>query len=238
MPGHISLYIDTVSLYSWFATTYLLSQRALLLSHNISITLHPFFLGAIQVSTANVPPFKIPAKAKYTTFDGPRAAAHFGLEYSGPPAVFPMASLAAQRCLVAVREVFGELLFEGVLVGMFEAVWRDGRDLGDLLVLRDVLVEILEGLGIGQEVDVDMVLQRIKEKGTKDRLNQITAEALELGAFGAPFLNVKKWEDGEREDDVRGEPFFGSDRFEFIFDYLGLPLQRMRVLRKDEKANL
>ena len=234
MPGHIDLYTDTVSLYSWFAITYLLSQRDLLQSHNVTLTLHPFFLGAVQVTTGNVPPFKIPAKAKYMAFDGPRAASHFGLEYKRAPAFFPMASLAAQRCLIVIQDSFGADVFEGVTLGMFQAVWQDGRDLGDNTILRDVLDELLSKFGIGKNGEVDMVLQEIQNKATKDKLSQNTAEALELGAFGAPFMNVKRWKDGEDGKEVKGASFFGSDRFEFIFDYLGLPLQRMRILRKDE----
>ena len=152
-----------------------------------------------------------------------------------------MASLAAQRCLVVIRDLYGENVFEGVTLGMFQAVWQDQRDLGDKAILRDVLGELLTKFGFGGDGEVDSVLQEIQNKGTKDKLSKITAGALELGAFGAPFMNVKRWKDGENEMDVKGESFFGSDRFEFIFDYLGLPLQRMRILEKyelTEKAKL
>ena len=46
----------------------------------------------------------------------------------------------------------------------------------------------------------------------KTKLNEMTKQALDLGAFGAPFFSVTKFgKEGEGSELV--EPFFGSDRY-------------------------
>lgn len=47
------------------------------------------------------------------------------------------------------------------------------------------------------------------EKEWKDKLLENTSKALELGAFGAPWMWVQN-------KDGKEEPFFGSDRYVFF----------------------
>ncbi|KAF7355355.1 Glutathione S-transferase kappa [Mycena sanguinolenta] len=54
------------------------------------------------------------------------------------------------------------------------------------------------------------------------------AEVLDQGAFGAPWLWV-------RDATGKEEPFFGSDRFHFVWQYLGLPWKDIELLPKQAK---
>ena len=40
--------------------------------------------------TGNTPPFKLPAKGQYLTFDRKRAATHFGVPFRSTPSFFPV----------------------------------------------------------------------------------------------------------------------------------------------------
>lgn len=62
----------------------------------------------------------------------------------------------------------------------------------------------------------------------KQELTHNTQRAIELGAFGAPFF----WVRNERGQE---EPFFGSDRFHFMWDFLGIPWSDIAI---QEKARL
>jgi 2-hydroxychromene-2-carboxylate isomerase len=68
-------------------------------------------------------------------------------------------------------------------------------------------------------------------KEIKDLLSSVTKEALDKGAFGAPWFWVTN-------DVGASEPFFGSDRFHFIYKFLGLPYQDVALLPPGDKAKL
>lgn len=71
-------------------------------------------------------------------------------------------------------------------------------------------------------------MRKATEKEWKDRLTGNTKEALDQGAFGAPWMWVTN---------AKGvsEPFFGSDRFHFMWEFLGLPWQDLAILPKGAK---
>ncbi|KAI1466991.1 thioredoxin-like protein [Daldinia caldariorum] len=58
----------------------------------------------------------------------------------------------------------------------------------------------------------------------KAKLRATTQEALERGAFGAPWMWVTHGTTG------RGEPFFGSDRWSHVYAFLGLPYRDVELL--------
>lgn len=66
------------------------------------------------------------------------------------------------------------------------------------------------------------------EQQWKDKLTVNTKEVLDQGAFGAPWFWVTN-EQGKEE------PFFGSDRFHFMWEFLGLPWQDITILPKGTK---
>lgn len=71
--------------------------------------------------------------------------------------------------------------------------------------------------------EVERIMQATSSKEIKDLLTATTKEALDHGAFGAPWFWVTNAAGAS-------EPFFGSDRFHFIYKFLGLPYQDVALL--------
>lgn len=56
----------------------------------------------------------------------------------------------------------------------------------------------------------------------------------EQSASRCPWFWMAKFDTGE----AKGEPFFGSDRFHFMWEHLELPWDEVKLLSKDAKAHL
>lgn len=73
------------------------------------------------------------------------------------------------------------------------------------------------------EVEVREILQATADPKIKEELTKTTARAVEeLGAFGCPWFWVRN---GKGEE----EPFFGSDRFHYIWEFLDIPHKRLEL---------
>lgn len=72
--------------------------------------------------------------------------------------------------------------------------------------------------------EVEEILRAAASPEYKDALRQTTETALKLGAFGAPWLWVTN------EATKQSEPFFGSDRWNHVYEFLGLPYQDVTLL--------
>jgi glutathione S-transferase kappa 1 len=106
--------------------------------------------------------------------------------------------------------------------------------------------------------EIQSILKAAATAPVKDRLKETTDYCVkELGAFGCPYFWVinderssgsssysgtpsssssqpgaARWRKIERNDG--GEPFFGSDRWHYIWEYLDIPWSDVRVLRVGE----
>ena len=72
-------------------------------------------------------------------------------------------------------------------------------------------------------------MAKAADKEWKDMLLSNTKDALDQGAFGAPWMWVRNYEGKE-------EPFFGSDRFHFMWEFLGLPWTDLGILPKGSEG--
>ena len=122
-----------------------------------------------------------------------RCAKHLGVGFTMPPD-FPVNSTPLLRgCFVA--EEAGKL--DAYIDAVFNAIWRDGRNLNDLAEFHSVLSE----LGF----DAPAFAQEIQAEPIKARLKELTDEAVSRGAFGSPTIFVG----GD-------EMFFGQDRLDYV----------------------
>lgn len=72
--------------------------------------------------------------------------------------------------------------------------------------------------------EAEEVIKAAQSPEIKQALNDTTKHAVEdLGAFGCPWFWVH---DGKGN----AEPFFGSDRFHYMWDYLDIPHRDLEVL--------
>lgn len=190
----VEVYFDCSS--PW---TYLAFHRLapLVEDARVALTWKPILVGGIfntvnpSVYAARENP--VPAKRRYATKDLQDWAAHCGIRIEWP-SIFPVNSVKAMRgCLVADAE--GRLV--PFARAVFEAYWRDDRDISR----DDVLADLCDRVSLEREA----FFAAIAWPETKQRLKDQTDELMRRGGFGSPTIFV----DG---DDM----YFGNDRLPLI----------------------
>ncbi|KAH8909636.1 thioredoxin-like protein [Coniochaeta sp. PMI_546] len=238
MGGKIEAYIDLASLYSYITFVILQDARDTLRLHSVEVEYHPVFLGAINNGSGNKPPWTLPAKAAYGwRYDGTRSLERVGLSHLQPPADMMAAGMTVlpMRALSFIKTRYSRETFETAFCYLFHCFWAPPNlNLSDPANLTKALCDVRAGFqGIHNRGDssaplfnlheVDAIMQATQTKEMKDLLRTTTQQALDRGAFGAPWIWVTN-SAGE------SEPFFGSDRFHFIYKFLGLPYRDVTLL--------
>lgn len=135
----------------------------------------------------------IPAKDAYYKKDMADWARYEGVELISP-SVFPLNSVRPMRgCFVALDQ--GRL--PAYARGCFEAYWRDDQDISQ--------PELLAAIAAKAGMDPQDFLAVIQQDAVKQKLFDVTDEAIARGVFGSPTFFL----DG---DDM----YFGNDRLELI----------------------
>ncbi len=127
--------------------------------------------------------------------DVARWAAKLGVPMNPPP-ITTEPTKAGAASLLAEREG----LLRAYVVEVMRAEWGEGRDIGEIEVLRDVARRV--GL------DPDALTEAAEDPENHAVLENNAAEARDRGVFGVPTFIV-------------GEEFFwGNDRLDFLRDHL------------------
>ncbi|KAJ4362206.1 hypothetical protein N0V95_001450 [Ascochyta clinopodiicola] len=129
----------------------------------------------------NKPPWTLPAKAAYSSYDSSRAKRYFGAEDVKTPDFFPILSLLPQRALGFIKEQHPQA-FISAFLDIFEAMWKNGKDVS----VPATLVETLKSRFSPEEVKT--ILASANSAPFKQRLNDNTKTALDRGAFGCPWF--------------------------------------------------
>ena len=189
MARTLEFYFDYGSPYSYLADTQVeaVAERA-----GATLQRKPMLLGGVFKATGNASPMTVALKSKWSAFDMPRWAKHYGVPFNRNP-YFPVNTLALMRG-AAAAEIDG--VFETYHPAMYKAMWVDGRNLNDI----NEVAAVLTAAGL----DARKFGQRIQDQDVKDRLKETTEKAVERGVFGAPTMFV--------EDKM----FFGNDRLPFV----------------------
>jgi 2-hydroxychromene-2-carboxylate isomerase len=140
----------------------------------------------------------VPAKQAYLQKDLQDWARHSGLSITFPPSVFPVNSVKAMRGCILL-EPRGQLVVFAQAV--FEAYWRDNRDVSN----DAVLAEICESIG----VPVTEFFAGITQREIKQQLKTNTDELMQRGGFGSPTVFING-----------GDMYFGNDRLPLIREAL------------------
>jgi len=185
----IEFWYEFASTYSYLAAMRIEATAA---DAGVAVEWRPFLLGPIfHAQGWDNSPFNIyPTKGRYMVRDMERLAAERGLRFALPKP-FPQNSLLAARlALVGAEEGWIAPFTRSV----FTAEFANGAQIAD----RSVLASLLDGL----RLDSQRLLSRTEQPEIKDRLKRQTANAQELGIFGAPSFVCG------------GELFWGDDRLE------------------------
>jgi 2-hydroxychromene-2-carboxylate isomerase len=162
----------------------------------VEVAWRPFLLGPILAAQGLTDsPFNLyPAKGRYMVRDLERTCAALGLPFAMPDP-FPQNGLYAARLALLGAEQGWTAEFSRAV---YLAEFGEGADISDAATMTG----ILSGLGL----DAKDCLARIQETALKDRLRAQTAEAQDLGIFGAPSFIAG------------GELFWGNDRLDQALD--------------------
>ncbi len=152
----------------------------------------PMLLGAVFKATGNASPASVPAKGKYIFVDFKRFADSYGVPLETNP-FFPIITTTLMR-MVAGLQMRSDARMHEFMDTIFKAIWVDAMNLNAPEVLEQVLREA--------HFDPVELLQLANEQATKDRLKDITTQAVDRGVFGAPTFFVGQ------------EMFWGQDRIE------------------------
>jgi 2-hydroxychromene-2-carboxylate isomerase len=152
----------------------------------------PMLLGAVFKATGNASPASVPAKGKYIFVDFKRFADSYGVPLETNP-FFPIFTTTLMRMLTGLQMRSDARMHE-FMDTIFKAIWVDAMNLNAPEVVEQVLREA--------HFDPIDLLQLANEQTTKDRLKDITTQAVDRGVFGAPTFFVGQ------------DMFWGQDRIE------------------------
>ena len=147
------------------------------------IDYQPMLLGGVFQAVGNTSPASIAAKGKWLFGDLSNYAAKYGLPFAMNPN-FRVNTLALMRgAIVAQRR--DELV--AYSDAMFNAVWRDEKDMADIAVVGATLTEA--GL------DAQAYGEGMQDQAIKDALKAQVERAVAKGVFGAPtfFVGEQMW---------------------------------------------
>lgn len=135
----------------------------------------------------------VPAKAIWTGKDLQDWARMSGITINWP-SIFPVNSVKAMRgCFLAIDA--GKLVPYATRV--FEAYWRDDKDIAD----DRVLIEIVDEVGL----DRSAFFEGIADPAIKARFRDTTQEVMDRGGFGSPTMFIN-------DTDM----YFGNDRLPLV----------------------
>ena len=190
MTTTVEFYFDVGS-----PTAYLAHKRLqqLQAQYGCKILYHPILLGGLFKATGNSSPISVPAKGRYMMAeDLPRYAALYDVPLNNN-SYFPINTLNLMRGAVAALNTE---YFADYINTVFNAIWVDGKNMGDI----DVVTEVLGSA----ELNVNVILASTQDPDVKAALIKNTELGVQRGLFGAPTMFVE------------GEMFFGQDRLQFI----------------------
>lgn len=140
----------------------------------------PMLLGGVFKATGNVSPASVPAKGKYIFVDFKRFADSYDVPLETNP-YFPIITTTLMRMLTGLQMRSDARMHEFMDV-IFKAIWVDALNLNDPEVLTSVLTKA--------QFDPAELLALANEQATKDKLKDVTIQAVERGVFGAPTFFV------------------------------------------------
>jgi 2-hydroxychromene-2-carboxylate isomerase len=196
MTGRVEFFFDYGSPYSYIADANL---PGLLERTGAEVVYRPMLLGGVFKATGNQSPAleSCEAKRNYGGANLSRWVQRLDLPFRMNPH-FPINTITLMRGAIAAQR---EETFNAYHAAIFPAMWRDGLDMGQEPVLREVLTSA--------GIDSDRILALAIDDDVKSALRSATEEAVSRGAFGAPsFL-------------LGDQLFFGADHMAYLEEALG-----------------
>ncbi len=186
---HLTFYLDFISPYAWLAFDKL---PVVLMGHSYSVTYKPILFAALLKHHGQLGPAEIDAKRDWTYRQVQWLAHRQGVALQ-MPAAHPFNPLPLLRLATACG-VHG-LPNRYVCETLFRHVWQGGADATDPARLQALAAALAPAHDTGSEA-------------VKAQLKSHTDEAMALGVFGVPTIEVD------------GKLFWGFDALPMLRDYL------------------
>ncbi|MDB9898516.1 2-hydroxychromene-2-carboxylate isomerase [Gammaproteobacteria bacterium] len=161
----------------------------------------PCLLGGIMKLSGNQPPFvafaDIKNKNNYQFIEIERFIKQHKLEKYKFNSHFPQNTVNVQRGALAAQELG---IFDEYIEVMICAMWEEDKNLSDLDVLQETL--------INNKLDAGAIIKIVTSQECKDKLIKNTSEAVDKGAFGVPTFFIDE------------QIFFGKDHLYQLEEYI------------------
>jgi 2-hydroxychromene-2-carboxylate isomerase len=153
----------------------------------------PILLGGIFKATNNASPAvtlkDVKNKREYAGIETKRFIAKHGITTFKSNPFFPVNTLQLMRGAVAAQV---EGVFEPYFKAVYHHMWEEPKKMDDPAVVREAL--------ISSGIDADKIIARSQDPEVKNKLMELTQNAVGRGAFGSPTFFVGN------------EMFFGKDQ--------------------------
>ncbi len=195
MSAPIEFYFDFSSPYGYLASECIddMADR-----HDRDVIWRPFLMGVAMKVTGSSPVVNRPMLGEYSRRDMVRSARRHKVPFQFPDP-FPIATVAACRAVYWMERTDADGA-RPLAKALYRAYFADGRNISEAEVVADVAAE--------SGADRAALLAGVQEPAIKDRLKEVTNDAIERGIFGSPFFIVD------------GEPFWGHDRMDEVDRWL------------------
>jgi len=153
----------------------------------------PILLGGIFKATNNASPAvtlkDVKNKREYAGIETQRFIRKHGITSFKSNPFFPVNTLQLMRGAVAAQV---EGVFQPYFKAVYHHMWEAPKKMDDPAVMREAL--------ISSGIDADKIIARSQDPQVKNKLMELTQNAVERGAFGSPTFFVGN------------EMFFGKDQ--------------------------
>ena len=195
MSSPIDFYFDFSSPYGYLAAQRIDSLAA---EHDRKVHWHPFLLGAALKVTGGQPLVFRDLLREYGPHDLERCARQHNIPYR-MPSTFPVPTQAAARTYWWLHER-DESAAKALAKTLYSAYFAEDRNISEPEVVLDIAAECGH--------DRQALAAALQTESVKNRLKDVTGDAIKKGVFGSPYFIV---------DD---EPFWGHDRLEQMAEWL------------------
>ena len=177
MTKSIEFYFDFSSPYAFIGYKEI---KQLEKKNSIKIKYMPIFLGGLHNSAGITPAAFIDLKSKYMIEDTKLICKKKKISFNFN-SYFPIKTVNFMRgVIIAEKENFEKIYIEKI----FNAIWKDGLNMNDPIVIEKVLKNI--------DLNPEIFLSKAKNEEIKKKLRKMTDDALKRGIFGAPTFVVNK----------------------------------------------
>ena len=191
MTKFIDFYFDFSSPYAYIGYKEI---KKLEKKNSFKIKFMPIFLGGLHNSAGITPAAFIKLKSKYMIEDTKLVSKKKNISFHFN-SYFPIKTVNFMRGVLIAEKDNSEKNF---IEKIFNAIWMDGLNMNDPIVINKVLKNI--------DLNPEIFLKKVSDQKVKDKLRKLTDDALKKKIFGVPAFVVNK------------KMFWGQDRLSYAID--------------------